>query len=92
MSDEGDGLEAHENFYVPFCDKEVRQAWLDVLEYLEDDELIPYEGWLASAKDMAFDTLVEEGLGSEYAQEYIVWVGRLRSEQMYLMRRKNANA
>lgn len=41
---------------------------------------------------MAFDTLVEEGLDSEYAGEYVVWMARLRSEQMYLMRRKNASA
>lgn len=76
----------------PFSDAGVRKSWLDVLEYLEDDELesLTYRSWLQVAKDTAFDVLVEEGIDSEYAQEYVLWVARLRAEEMFLNRRDRA--
>jgi hypothetical protein len=72
-----------EDLAFPFKDEGVRQAWLDVLMYLEDDEFVPYKDWLQVAKDSAFDVLCEEGFDSEYA----FWVSRLRAEEMFLNRR-----
>lgn len=82
-----------EDLTCPFKDGDVRRAWLDVLEYLEDDELpaVTYRDWTQVAKDSAFDVLLEEQT-FEYLGEYLAWVSRLQDELTYLNRRRRARA
>jgi hypothetical protein len=90
-----------EGLTCPFRDKDVRKSWLDVLEYLEDDEMqtMTYREWLEVAKDEAFVALSEdlnELLRSvealERYNEFRLWFERLQAEQMYLNRRGRARA
>lgn len=85
-----------EDFSRPFQDEEIRKTWLDVLEYLEDDELptMTYRSWLEVAKDTAFESLSDDLNELFTAEEALVrynafneWFGRLQTEQRYLNRR-----
>lgn len=77
-----------ENLDLPFKDGEVRRAWLEFLEFTTDDALTPYAEWIEAELDIAFDTLLEEGL--EFVSTYVTWCKQLRAEQAFLRRRKLA--
>lgn len=84
---------------LPFSDSIVRKSWLDVVEYLEDDEVktLTYRAWLEVAKDEAFIALSEDlneiistVAAFERYSEFMEWFGRLQTEQAYLNRRDHA--
>lgn len=95
-----------EDFTQPFRDPQVRAHWLNVVEFLEDDELVTltYRDWIQVAKDEAFEGFAEDvgtnpASARSYLQclntvdrtlEFIEHVQQLQAELMYLNRRNNA--